>query len=309
MLSTLREVLAYHIVADKILLPYDPTTSDASGSSSWQFTPGLSVAQLVQGELNTSYAMDTGRNSTAGRWYLSPFSSVHVTATTNEFGTAQFRVNRAVLSSSQPLFGQNGVVHLIDGVLMPQRLRSVWFTLFSNPAWFDYSAACLKYGLDRELGNLAFNYTVIAPDNPTYKKVIEPQITDGLATQGWSVANVLKVLRSFWVTGPPCGSQVGCSFEQLAATDARLEMTSGVRMLVRRQAIVSGAALTVGGFKVSPPYNQLSQNGVVHTVSADLVASPFPQPLRSTALSLWPKTRLDICMLLVVSCSLLHFWS
>ena len=305
-LSVLCEFLAYHIVVDKILLPYAPTTT-AFLSAGSQVIAGLSVAQLVQGDLNTSYAMDTGRNSTGGRWYLAPYSSVYVAASANEFGTVQYRVNRAAFLPTPPLLSQNSAIHLIDGVLIPPRLRSVWFALFSNPAWFEYSAACLKYGLDRELGNLAANFTVIAPDNPTFKMVIQPRITDGLVTQGWSVANVVQVLKSFWVTGAPCASQVGCSFEQLSAADARLEMTSGVRMIVRTQATMAGPALTVGGLKVSPPYNELSRNGVVHTLSADLVSSPPIDALRSRASPRrWQDTRLGIVLMVLISRSLLQ---
>lgn len=138
------------------------------------------VSTLTTGYTN-SLATDSEGNS------LSLFTNVEgETITINGVGTIQ--------SSQQNLGGTNGVVHVVDGVLLPPTLAD---HIDANPNYTSFAAALSRADLTEVLDGTD-RYTVFAPDNDAFEQfLVDVNGAFGWATLADIPVDVLTEVLNF----------------------------------------------------------------------------------------------------------------
>ena len=155
------------------------------------------------------------------------------------------------------LRGTNGVVHVIDNVLMPPALRNAWQALESDRRFSSFVAA-VRVASPRLIAELATPgpFTIFAPENAAYA-LMASKIAALQA--GGRLSDIDDILRSFVMSG----SLKSADF--LKAN--RVQMLNGVARLFS----VSNRTVYLSGLAVVGPYDVAIVNGMVHSLRAEVM--------------------------------------
>merc|ERR1711871_325595 len=178
-----------------------------------------------------------------------PIDTIQVTMDMSADGvpTATF-INQAKVIETD-MFGTNGVVHVIDSVLLPPQSRNVWQILEADRIRYSNFVDALvssQSGLDTALTQVG-PHTVFAPDNALFDQILRGPI-ERWQSSGGGAANMLKIsqlLRSYILTGHSLQSS-----EFLKA--GTLQMSSQVQM---RFTVGEESRMMLSGFSIVSPFD------------------------------------------------------
>jgi uncharacterized surface protein with fasciclin (FAS1) repeats len=259
-LDILRTVLAYHIVPGKYWIG-GSLASRRRQEQMNRFIPPLQTSQILGESVLFGSAAWNGNTTYA----VMEAGNIPIIMSVTPRVGPDFVLANAAQVHGFDLIGTNGIVHMIGSVLVPPELRSIWFGLTSNARWRLYSEALQQFGLHFELNDLNANYTVLAPDDNSYRFLKERFIDANINSGRWGQPQMSKLLKSFWVHKTPCDLADGCGMSTLSAAKAQLEMTSGQSVLIN--PVQTG--LYVGGWRVVEPKDVPCLNGIIHTLALE----------------------------------------
>ncbi|MFD0931493.1 fasciclin domain-containing protein [Psychroflexus salinarum] len=155
----------------------------------------------------------------------------------------------------------NGVVHAIDKVLLPQEIVDVIDPTIAGLAMMndDLSSlvAALEYtGLDDVLADRSGEYTVFAPTNAAFDTFL-----GGAALTDLPVETVEQVLLNHVLTGTALSTDLSTSYTNSLATYGNTEDNLSFYINVDNGVVINGIST------VTMPDNEAA-NGVVHIVDA-----------------------------------------
>ncbi len=171
----------------------------------------------------------------------------------------QVRINDALVTVAD-IEADNGVVHVIDAVLLPQPAleNSVWDIIVDSPTHTTLEAAIEASGLNVDL-DLEGNYTVFAPTDAAFEALPEGTVEALLADPNGLLTDILL----YHVLG----------FEELAAElvdDEVLTTLSGINVTVNIVTTGANQGVFINNAKVVVQ-DLIGSNGVVHVIDAVLI--------------------------------------
>jgi len=183
----------------------------------------------------------------------------------------------------------NGVVHIIDTVLMPNIVQLAAGT----PDLSKLVVALTKGDLVGAL-SAPGSFTVFAPTNAAFDKLTSPTVAELLLPA--SKATLVKILKYHVISGS------STSAGDLSEGATELTTLQGSKVTVTKAA---GGAVTIGDVKVTMP-DQVALNGMVHII--DTVLMP-PSTSTSASSSTGASTTTNATTSGCVGCRLCISWA
>ena len=178
------------------------------------------------------------------------------------------------------IFATNGVIHVIDTVLMsevtiPENSRdiSLFDQLADDSNFSTLTSFLISAGLDTTLSNMDGNFTLFAPTNAAFDR-LDPRTRNGLAVMPSFLQNLLQyhVIPDSEVNLEAAIASIGTPVTMANGESARFTLRGG--------------ELHINDARVSEA-NQQTGNGIIHTLDSVL----FPPPANEVAPTL---TILDV---------------
>ncbi|WP_020210820.1 fasciclin domain-containing protein [Gilvimarinus chinensis] len=181
-------------------------------------------------------------------------------------------VNLAMVTTTD-IEADNGVIHVIDAVLMPPADRgeptmNIVETAVEAGSFTTLVAALQAAGLDTVLADESQTYTVFAPTDDAFAMVGEENIN--------ALLNDTQALEAVLLQHVVSGAELS-SIDAYAANGTQVESASGANVLVD----IVDRMLTVGGAKVVTS-DIYTTNGVIHVIDTVIVGDvELPAPPQS----------------------------
>jgi uncharacterized surface protein with fasciclin (FAS1) repeats len=154
----------------------------------------------------------------------------------------------------------NGVVHVIDGVLVPEDETSIWEVVEGSDVHNTLEAALLAAGLDVPLNSFNVNLTLFAPTDDAFA-ALGTAVDDLLLDPTGALANVLLY---HVVGGTNLSSDLSDGLEVLTAQGETVTVT-----ITGEDVFINGAEVIVEDIE--------TVNGVVHVIDAVLLPTSCTQ--------------------------------
>ena len=149
---------------------------------------------------------------------------------------------------------ENGVVHVIDGVLLPELPDTIVDLALGNDDLSSLVAALQYTGLDETLADRSAEFTVFAPTNDAFAAFL-----DGAALEDLPVEAVTQVLLNHVLTGTANSGDLETSYTNTLATFNDTDNNLSLYINTDNGVTLNGIST------VTAPDNEAS-NGVVHIV-------------------------------------------
>ena len=178
------------------------------------------------------------------------------------------------------IFATNGVIHVIDTVLIPEanitdnsRDMSIFNQLANDSNFSTLTGFLISAGLDTTLSNMDGSFTLFAPTNAAFDR-LDPRTRNGLAVMPAFLQNLLQyhVIPDSEVNLEAAIASIGTPVTMANGESARFTLRGG-------ELHINDARVSVA--------NQQTGNGIIHTIDSVL----FPPPTNEIAPTL---TILDV---------------
>lgn len=272
-LSTLVEILSLDGLSDILAAADDPAqtltvfapTNDAFaavlsalGLESIDQIPESVLLDIVKYHIVGSVALSTDLQSTT-------YPTLNGESVTVDLSSGVMVDNANVIAAD--IVGSNGVVHVVDAVLLPSLYTSALGTIVEVPLFRkDFSiltSALVKADLVGTLltDNMGNKFTVFAPNNAAF----EAAGLDQAAIDATDAADLAPILLYHVLGSQILSTQLP---ETTAATPAKIETLGGDFWLSNQG---SGAGVFINGAIEVTGVDITKSNGVIHTISQTLV--------------------------------------
>ena len=151
---------------------------------------------------------------------------------------------------------ENGVVHVINGVLLPELPDTIVDLALGNDDLSSLVAALQYTGLDEVLADRSAEFTVFAPTNTAFATFL-----DGAALEDLPVEVVTQVLLNHVLTGTALSGDLSTSYTNTLATFSDTENNLSLYINTDNGVTLNGISSVTGA-------NNEAANGVVHVVDA-----------------------------------------
>ncbi|MCB8984365.1 MAG: fasciclin domain-containing protein [Ardenticatenaceae bacterium] len=179
----------------------------------------------------------------------------------------QISLNDDVQITTADIQASNGVIHIIDTVLIPptnslntatrgSQTNTLDEVLAADGRFTTFLALLQQAGMQDQLANASQNYTVFAPTDAAFAKLSDNQTNDLLGNQ-----DDLQTILSYHIVNDRLG------INQIA-TDHYIPTAEGRPLIVTHG---DNGAVFLNGYPVTD-FNMVASNGVIHVV--DTVLTP-----------------------------------
>ena len=190
-----------------------------------------------------------------GEQNFNTLSGQELTVTKNGTSVTVTDSNGSIYNVTNPdVEIENGVVHVIDGVLLPDLPDTIVDLAVSNNNLSSLVAALEYTGLDDTLADRSAEFTVFAPTNDAFSTFL-----DGAALEDLPVEVVTQVLLNHVVIGTNLSTDLETSYINSLATFNDTDNNLSLYINIDNGVTLNGIS------SVTAPDNEAS-NGVVHIV-------------------------------------------